>query len=136
MTFVFSLKPGLETLGGVFPLHEQFLNARKGVARRSGARGNSFFGAVEVVPSQGLHVGPEDEVGMALPDFKLVLLRCAHGAAYDLKNVRGGAAVAILHADGNPDYRGSAEVASGARRYWGDEPAIRQTPRADLDWFE
>lgn len=136
IAFVFSIKPGLETSSGVFPLSKQFLNTWKSATRGSGARSDGFFGAVEVVPSQRLHVRPKDEVGMAFPDFKLVLLRRAHGATYDLKNVRGCATVAVLHADGNPDYRGSAEVAGSARRDWRDQPAVRQAPRTDLDWFE
>jgi len=136
LTLVCSLDARLEILCGFFPLPEQFFNARKSATRSSSAGGNSFFGAMEVVPSQGLHVGPEDEVGMTLPDFKLVFLRGAHGAAHNLKDVCRGAAVAILHANGNPNYRGSANVASGARRNRGDQPAIRQTPRANLNWFE
>jgi len=44
--------------------------------------------------------------------------------------------MAVLHADGDTDYRGSTEVASGARWNRGDEPAVRKTPRADLDRFE
>ncbi|PYT56414.1 MAG: hypothetical protein DMG46_17790, partial [Acidobacteria bacterium] len=110
MTLVCSLDARLEILCGFFPLPEQFFNARKSATRSSSAGGNSFFGAMEVVPSQGLHVGPEDEVGMTLPDFKLVFLRGAHGAAHNLKDVCRGAAVAILHANGNPNYRGSANV--------------------------
>src|SRR5207253_9360669 len=87
---------------------------------------------MEVVPSQGLHVGPEDEVGMTLPDFKLVFLRGAHAAAHNLKDVCRGAAVAILHGNGNPNDRGSANVASSARRNRGHQPRIRQTTPASL----
>jgi len=43
---------------------------------------------------------------MTFPDFELVLLRRVHRPAHDLKNVRGGAAVAVLHADGPHDYHG------------------------------
>jgi hypothetical protein len=65
-----------------------------------------------------------------------VLLRRVHRSANDLKNVRGGTAVAVLHADGDADYHGSTEVASGARWNRGDEPTIRKTPSADHYRFE
>src|SRR5260370_5862740 len=136
MTFVFSLDPGLETPSGIFLLAEQFFNTRESAARRGSARSDRFCGAIEVVPSQGLHVGSEDEVGMAFPDLKLMLLSRVHRQAHDLENVCGGAAVAVLHADGDTDYRGSAEVAGGARRNGSDERAVSETARADLDRFE
>src|SRR5947207_14018986 len=73
---------------------------------------------------------------MAFPDFQLVLLRRVHRPAHDLKNVRGGAAVAVLHADGDTDYHGGTEIAGGARWNRGDQPTVRKTSRADLDTFE
>src|SRR5207245_9141738 len=73
---------------------------------------------------------------MAFPDFKLVLLCCAYGATHDLKDVCGGAAVAVLEADENPNYCGCTEVASGARRNRCDQPTVCQAPRANLDRFE
>jgi hypothetical protein len=136
ITFVFSFDPGLETLGGVFPLPEQFFNPRESAARGSGARSDSFISAVEVVPGQRLHVGPKHEVGVAFPDFELVLLRRVHGPAYNLENVRGGAAVAVQHADGDTNYRSGSEVAGGARWNRRDEPTVSKTPCADHDRFE
>src|SRR5207302_506082 len=132
----FGFEPGLEIPRGVLFLPKQFFNAREGTERGSGARSDGFIGAVKVVPGQGLNVWPEDEVGVAFPDFELVLLRRVHCPAHDLKNVRGGAAVAVLHADGDTDYRGGTEVASGPSWNRGDETTIRKTPRADLDRFE
>jgi hypothetical protein len=135
VTFVFSLEPGLD-LRGVLFLSQQFFDARECAECSSGARSDSFIGTVEIVPSQGLHVRPQDEIGVAFPHFKLVLLRCAHRAANHLKNVCWGAAVAVLHAHGDTDYRGSTEVASGVRWNRGDEPAVRKAPCADFDRFE
>jgi hypothetical protein len=135
VTFVFSLEPSLDLLG-ILLLSQQFFDARKCSERGSGARGDSFIGAVEIVPSQGLHVRPQDEIGVAFPHFKLVLLGRAHRAANHLKNVCWGAAVAVLHADRDTDYWGSTEVASGARWNRGDEPTVCEAPRADFDWFE
>src|SRR5436853_7374176 len=73
---------------------------------------------------------------MAFPDFQLVLLRRVHRPAHDLKNVRGGAAVAVLHADGDTDYHGGTEIAGGARWNRGDQPTGRKTSRPDLDRLE
>jgi hypothetical protein len=136
LTLALRFEPGLQIECGVLLLHQQFFNTRESAARGGGTGSDGLFGAVEVVPGQGLHVGPEDKVGVTFPNFKLVLLRGAHGAAYDLKNVCGGAAVAVLHADRDTDYNGSAEAADGARWNGGHETAVRKTPRANLDRFE
>jgi len=136
VTFIFSVEPGLEILGGVLLLPQQFFNTRERAQRGSGAGSDRLVGAVEFVPGQRLDVGPEDEVGMAFPDFELVLLRRVHRPADDLKNVRGGAAVAVLHADGDTDYHGGTEIAGSVRWNRGDQSTVRKTPRADLDWFE
>jgi len=123
-------------LSGFFLLAEQFLNPWESAARRGGARSDGFVGTLEVVPRERLHVGPENQVSVALPNFELVFLRRAYRAAHDLKNVCGGATVAVLHADGDADYRGSAEIAGCARGNWSDEPPVRQAPRANFDRFE
>ncbi len=135
MTLVFRFEPDLEIKRGVLPLHQQFFNARESAVRRGGARGDGFLGAMEVVPGQRLHIGTEDKVGVAFPDFQLVLLRGAYSAAYHLKNVGGGAAVAVLHADGDADDHCGTEVVSGARRNGSDKAAVGKTTGADLDRF-
>jgi len=81
-------------------------------------------------------VGPENEIGMALPDFELVFLRRVYRPADDLKDIRGSAAVAVLHAHGNSDDYGSAEFASGVRRNRRNESAVREASRANFDGFE
>ncbi len=125
ITFVFSFEPGLEMLSGIFLLPQQLFDTRQCAERGRGARGDSFFSAVKVVPGQRLHVGPQDEIGMALPDFELVFLRRVYRPTYDLKDIRGSAAVAVLHAHGNSDDYGSAEFASGVRRNRRNESAVR-----------
>ena len=136
ITLVFRFEPGLEMLGGIFLLPQQLFNTRESTLRGGGARSDSLISAVEVVPGQGLHVGAKDEVCVALPYFKLMLLRRVYRPAHDLKNIRGGAAMAVLNADGNTDDDGSAEFASGVRRNRSDKSAVRETTRADLDGFE
>jgi len=126
----------LENQSGVLLLPQEFFYARESVERSSGARSDSFIGAVEVIPGQGMDVGPEDEVRVAFPDFELMFLSRMDRAANDLKNVCWGAAVAVLYADRDTDNRGSTEVTSGTRWNRGDEPTVRKTPRADLDRFE
>ena len=73
---------------------------------------------------------------MALPDFELVFLRRVYRPTDDLKDIRGSAAVAVLHAHGNADYRSGTEVSGRTRRNRGDEPAVRQASCSNFDWFE
>jgi len=58
--------------------------------RGSGARSDSFISAVKVVPSQGLHVRGGGRGRRGVPIFELVLLRCAHRPAHDLKKCSWG----------------------------------------------
>ena len=48
---------------------------------------DGFVGAIEIVPSDRLNVGPKHEVRVAFPAFELVFLSGADGAGDDLKNV-------------------------------------------------
>src|SRR5262249_53850973 len=80
------------------------LDARKSQARNAGPCFDGFLSAIELVPGDGLNIRAEDEVGVALPDFELVLLRRADGPSHDLENVRGSAAVTVLHANGNTQH--------------------------------
>ena len=66
---------------------QQFLEARDSVSGCRGARLDGFAGPVEIVPGQGLHVGAENEIRMALPDFELMFLRGTDGTANDLEDV-------------------------------------------------
>jgi hypothetical protein len=83
-----------------------------------------------------LHIGAKHEVGVAFPNFELMLLRGADGAADHLKYVRWRAAMTVLHADGNADDRSGAKFSGRARRDRGDQTAIGKAARADLDRFE
>src|SRR5208283_4387638 len=73
----------------------------KGAASSSGARFDGVVNTLEIVPSDGLHVGTQDEVGVTLPGFELVLLRGTDGAADHLKNVSGSAAMAVVQTNGD-----------------------------------
>src|SRR5258707_7424551 len=115
---------------------QQFLDARDGISGCCGACLDGFTGPVEIVPGQGLHIGAENEVRMALPDFELMFLRGADGAAYDLEDIRRSAAMAVLNADGNGEHAAGAELPRGVRRNGGNQPTVGQAARADLDWFE
>jgi hypothetical protein len=83
-----------------------------------------------------LHIGPEDQVGVTFPDFKLMLLRCIYRTADYLKDVGRGAAMSVLHSDGNAEDDRRSEFSSGARWNGRDEPAVRQAARADLHRLE
>ena len=52
ITFVFSFEPGLEMLSSIFLLPQQFFDTRECAERRRGARRDSFFSAVKVIPGQ------------------------------------------------------------------------------------
>src|SRR5437868_3453846 len=123
-------------LKGHFLIHillKQFHDARYCAQRRCGTRFNGLVDAREVIPGKRLHVRAEHEVCMALPDFELMLLRCAYGAAHHLENVGGSAAMAILHADGNANYRFCAQAADSPRRNRRHKTAIGKASRANLD---
>src|SRR5256885_12532176 len=52
ISFIFSVEPGLEFLGGVLLLPQQFFNTRERAQRGSGAGSDRLVGAVEFVPGQ------------------------------------------------------------------------------------
>jgi len=78
----------------------------------------------------------ENEVGVALPPFELMLLGGADGAGYNLKDIGGCAAMAVLNADLNAEDKFGAELTRGLGRNRGDEPAIHQAPRSNIDRLE
>ena len=133
ITSVFCFQPGFEGKRGVLLLSEELFDARERATSGDSSRFDGFVRAVKIIPGQMLHVGTKDEVGVALPDFELMLLCGAHGAADDLKNVRGGSTVAVLHADGNSNDRRRAKIADGAGRDRGNEAAVGEAARADFD---
>jgi hypothetical protein len=136
IAFVFRLQPGLENLSGVFLLSQEFFNTGDSAVRSCSASGDGLVGAIKIVPGQGLHIRPKHEVSVAFPDFQLVLLCRIYRAADDLKNVSWGAAMAVLHSDGNAENDGCAEFARGARWNWRDEPSVCQAAGTDLHWLE
>ena len=83
-----------------------------------------------------MHIGTKNKVGVAFPNFELMFLCGTDGAADHLKYVSWRAAMTVLHADGNADDRGGAQFTGRARWNRGDQTAVGQAARADLDRFE
>src|SRR5215472_11891470 len=75
---------------------QQLLDPGKGSSRRSSSCFDRFVGAIEIVPCQRAHIGPQDQIRLALPNFKLIFLGRAYRAAYHLKDVRRSASVAVM----------------------------------------
>src|SRR6266850_1978707 len=117
-------------------LFQKLLNARERPARSGSAGFDRLFGAIEIVPSQGLHIGAKNKVGVAFPNFELMFLRGTDGAADHLKYVGWRAAMAVLHSDGNTDHRSGAQFAGSPRRNTRYQAAVGQAARADLNRFE
>ena len=112
------------------------MDAGNSAAGGHGAGLDGLVCAVEIVPRERLHVGAEDEIGVALPDFKLMLLGGAYGTADDLEDVRRSAANAILDTNGNTDDVHGAQVSSGASGNRSDEAAIGKAASSDFNGFE
>ena len=83
-----------------------------------------------------MNVGPKHEVGVALPGFELMFLGGADGARDDLENVGGRAAVAVLNSDRDAEDKFSAELAGGQRGNRGDQAAIDEAARSNIDRLE
>src|SRR6266850_1191333 len=136
ITLIFGLKTSFALLRRGVLLSQKFLDARERPARSGSAGFDRLFGAVEIVPSQGLHIGAKNKVGVAFPNFELMFLRGTDGAADHLKYVSWRAAMAVLHADGNADDRSGAKFPGRAGRNRGDQTAVSKAARADFDRFE
>src|SRR5208337_1788518 len=108
----------------------------KGAASSSGARFDGVVNTLEIVPSDGLHVGTQDEVGVTLPGFELVLLRGTDGAADHLKNVSGSAAMAVVQTNGDAYDGFGAEFACGASGYRSDETPVGEAAGTNHDRLE
>ena len=90
---------GEEQILGFGRAIEQFLDARQSSGRGQSACFNGIAGAFEIVPRKMLHVRPQNQISVAFPGFKLMLLRRAHRSGYDLKNALGSAAAAVLNSN-------------------------------------
>jgi len=115
---------------------EQFLDAREGALCRDGAGFDGVAGAFEIVPGKMLHVGPQNQIRVAFPGFKLMLLRGADGAGHDLEDVFGSAVAAVLNADGNREHSLGADLARRDGRHLRDEATVGKAARADFDRLE
>jgi len=120
----------------ILQLEKESVELGKGAASSSGARFDSVVDTLEIVPSEGLHVGTQDEVGVTLPGFELVLLRGADGAADHLKDVGGSAAVAVVQTNGDAYHDFGAELACRSRGNRSDEPPVGEAAGADHDRLE
>src|SRR5580704_6627266 len=136
VAFVFRFEPGFHTLRRFLLLPQELLDSRKRAASCGRSCFDGFVGAIEIVPGDGFHLRAKNEIGVALPNLELMLLRGADGAADNLKNVCGSAQVTILDSDGYSKDRGCAKFACGARGDGGDEATVGQAARPDLHRLE
>src|ERR1700722_16713849 len=83
-----------------------------------------------------MNVRAKDEVGVALPAFELMLLGGADGARDDLKDVGGRAAVSVLNSYLNAKDEFGAKLARGLRGNRGDQAAVHEAARSNIDRFE
>ena len=127
---------GFQTASVVVSTFQEFFNARDRASRDGDAGVDGFIGAIEVVPSNGVNIGPDDEVGVTFPGLDLVLLGGAYRARDDLKNVGGRAMVAVLNADGYAQDKLSAELAGRLRGNGSDQAAVDEAARSNIDWLE
>jgi hypothetical protein len=132
----FGFEPGLEFGMGVLRRIEQLLDSGERAASRCGTGLNGFVGAVEIIPCERLDVGAENQVCVALPNFKLMLLSGADGAANHLKYVGWSAALPIFDANRNGDDVLRAKIARGARGNLSDQASIGEAARADFNGLE
>jgi hypothetical protein len=136
MTLCFGFDPSLEFDMGVLRRVEQFLDAGERAACRRGAGFDGLVGAIKIIPGERLDVGAENQVGVTLPYFELMLLGGADGAADDLKDVGWSAAVNIIEANRNGKHVPSTKLAGRGCGNLGDETAIGKAACSDLYGFE
>jgi hypothetical protein len=115
---------------------QHFGETWQGAPGRGSTRSDGFLGSVESVPGERLYVGAKNEIGVAFPGLKLMLLGGTDGAGNDLKDVGWRAAVQVLDSDGDTENVGGAKQARRARRNGSDEAAVGKAPRADLERSE
>ena len=136
MTLCFGLDPSLEFGMGVLRRVEQFLDAGERAACRCGAGFDGLVGAIKIIPGERPDVGAENQVGVTLPYFELMLLDGADGAADDLKDVGWSAAVTIVEANRNGKHVPCTKVAGRGCGNLSDETAIGKAACSDLHGFE
>jgi hypothetical protein len=132
----FGFDPSLEFGMGVLRRVEQFLDAGERAAGRCGAGFDGLVGPIKIIPGERLDVGAENQVGVTLPYFELMLLGGADGAADDLKDIGRSAAVTIIEANRNGKHVPSTKLAGGGCGNLGDETTIGEAARSNLHGFE
>ena len=136
ITLGFGFEPSLEFGMWVFGRAEQRLDAGERTARSCSASFDGFVCAVEIIPCKRLYVGPENQMRVALPNFKLMLLCGADGAADHLKDVGWSAAMSVFDAHRNGDDVLGTKIASRARWNLRDQSSIGEAASADFNGFE
>src|SRR5579872_2557349 len=131
-----ALQIGFHAAGVLLGAFQEFFNARDGAMRDGDAGFDGFVGAIEIVPRERVHVGAKHEIGVALPGFELMLLGGADGARDDLENVGRRTAVAVLNAHRNAQDKFGAELAGGLRGNRGDQAAVYEAARSNIDRLE
>ena len=102
----------------------------------SGTGSDGLFGAVEIVPGNGLDIRSQDEVRVLLPNFVLVFLGGTYRAAHHLENIGWSAAVAVLHTHRDSNDVSGAEGARSTGWDGGNETAVCEAARANFDGLE
>ncbi len=123
---VFGLRRGLK----------QFLDSWKSARCSCYAGLNGLAGPIEIVPCEFVNIRTKNQVRVAFPGFQLMFLSGGDGAGNNLEDVLGSTAPAILNANRNGEYAGSAKLASGHCGNLGNEAAIREAARANFNWLE
>jgi hypothetical protein len=103
---------------------EKFMDAREGAARHGRPCFDGLIRPVKIIPRKGLHVGPEDQIGVSLPGLGLVFLSRMNGACDHLKDIGRRAALSILDSHLHAEDECRAQVSCGASGNWGDKAAI------------
>ena len=131
-----ALQIGFQTASFGLGAFQEFFNARDGALRDGDAGLDGFIGSIEIVPRDRMNVRAKNEIGVALPAFELMLLGGADRARDDLEDVGGRAAVAVLNSDRNAEDKFGAELARGLRGNGGDQAAVYEAARSNIDWLE
>src|SRR5260370_7590479 len=121
-----------ENSGGAFGEAKESLYAGNGEPGGSRTRFNGFVGLCEIVPGEGIDVGANDQVGVALPGVELMLLRGADCARNHLEHILGCVAATVVHADRDTYDDGPAELTSGLARTARSQNPIAESPRPEL----
>jgi len=92
---------------------QQFAQARQSAARGILAGADAFFGAVERIPLDRVHVRLDHQIGEALPGPIVMLLRGVDGPRNHLKNILRRRAVPVVEAHVDSDDAAATHLRTG-----------------------